>query len=73
MLDTSVWFLFATMIPFLVLYSVLEWSGSRVEGSVAINFIIWDQVGENGTGKSTLLKLLTDEISPLEGYRQAHR
>ncbi|KAL5491328.1 hypothetical protein EMCRGX_G016598 [Ephydatia muelleri] len=30
-------------------------------------------VGENGTGKSTLLKLLTDELSPLEGYRQAHR
>ena len=31
------------------------------------------KVGENGTGKSTLVKLLTGELSPQEGYRQAHR
>jgi ATP-binding cassette subfamily F protein 3 len=30
-------------------------------------------VGENGTGKTTLVKLLTGELSPREGYRQAHR
>ncbi|CAI7991054.1 ATP-binding cassette sub-family F member 3 [Geodia barretti] len=30
-------------------------------------------VGENGAGKTTLVKLLTGELSPQEGYRQAHR
>ena len=32
-----------------------------------------DQVGENGTGKTTLVKLLTGDLSPSEGYRTAHR
>jgi ATP-binding cassette subfamily F protein 3 len=30
-------------------------------------------VGENGAGKTTLVKLLTGELSPQDGYRQAHR
>ncbi|XP_053566308.1 ATP-binding cassette sub-family F member 3 [Bombina bombina] len=30
-------------------------------------------VGENGAGKSTMLKLLMGEISPVEGVRNAHR
>ena len=31
------------------------------------------KVGENGAGKTTLVKLLTGELSPQDGYRQAHR
>ncbi|XP_041418199.1 uncharacterized protein LOC495035 isoform X1 [Xenopus laevis] len=30
-------------------------------------------VGENGAGKSTMLKLLMGELSPVEGIRNAHR
>uniref|UniRef100_A0A8C9W531 ATP-binding cassette sub-family F member 3 n=1 Tax=Scleropages formosus TaxID=113540 RepID=A0A8C9W531_SCLFO len=30
-------------------------------------------VGENGTGKSTMLKLLLDELTPIGGIRHAHR
>ncbi|XP_065890278.1 ATP-binding cassette sub-family F member 3-like [Dysidea avara] len=30
-------------------------------------------VGENGTGKTTLLKLLLEELSPQEGFRHVHR
>ncbi|XP_006884133.1 PREDICTED: ATP-binding cassette sub-family F member 3 isoform X2 [Elephantulus edwardii] len=30
-------------------------------------------VGENGTGKSTMLKLLMGELSPVRGIRHAHR
>ncbi|XP_023817717.1 ATP-binding cassette sub-family F member 3 isoform X2 [Oryzias latipes] len=30
-------------------------------------------VGENGTGKTTILKLLMGELTPLNGVRQAHR
>ncbi|CAJ1066383.1 ATP-binding cassette sub-family F member 3 [Xyrichtys novacula] len=30
-------------------------------------------VGENGAGKSTILKLLMGELSPVNGVRQAHR
>jgi len=33
----------------------------------------WCQVGENGTGKTTLVKLLTGDLSPSDGYRTAHR
>lgn len=31
------------------------------------------QVGENGAGKSTILKLLMGELTPVGGVRQAHR
>lgn len=31
------------------------------------------QVGENGAGKSTILKLLMGELTPVSGVRQAHR
>uniref|UniRef100_A0A1A8R911 ATP-binding cassette sub-family F member 3 n=1 Tax=Nothobranchius pienaari TaxID=704102 RepID=A0A1A8R911_9TELE len=30
-------------------------------------------VGENGAGKTTVLKLLMDELTPVSGVRQAHR
>nr|KAG5692451.1 hypothetical protein BaRGS_010161 [Batillaria attramentaria] len=30
-------------------------------------------VGENGAGKTTLLKLLMGDLSPVKGYRHAHR
>lgn len=31
------------------------------------------QVGENGAGKSTMLKILMGELAPVRGIRHAHR
>lgn len=31
------------------------------------------QVGENGTGKTTLLKILLGELEPTKGHRLANR
>lgn len=37
------------------------------------NFMFLLQVGENGTGKTTLLKILLGELEPTIGHRVANR
>lgn len=39
----------------------------------SLTFLCYLQVGENGAGKSTMLKLLMGDLAPVRGIRHAHR
>lgn len=73
-------FLYSSLIFFLVVEGVIGQNqfsfplllcSTHVCSSAFLWFFL--QVGENGAGKSTMLKLLMGDLAPVRGIRHAHR
>lgn len=73
-------FLYSSLIFFLVVEGVIGQNqfsfplllcSTHVRSSAFLWFFL--QVGENGAGKSTMLKLLMGDLAPVRGIRHAHR